>query len=76
MDDWPLLIVPGLTPMTGGVTPPPTATVTETAFETTVEGLLSVTWSSKFQTPVVERAPVDTEGVEEVVQVNEEPRLL
>jgi hypothetical protein len=50
-------------------------TVTETAFEVTVTRLLSVTLSSKYQVPVVDKAPVNVELGE--VQYSEElPKLL
>jgi hypothetical protein len=68
--------VEGEAEITGGVRAG--LTVTATALEVTITGVpaLSVTWSSKFQVPVVERTPVDTEGVDEVVQLKELPRLL
>ena len=37
---------------------------------------LSVTFSSKYHVPVWDKVPVDVLGVEEVVQLNELPRLL
>ena len=51
-------------------------TFTVTAFEVTVLEALSVTWSSKLQDPVVDRAPVDVDGVSPTLQENELPRLL
>ena len=36
---------------------------------------LSVTWSSKDHVPMLERTPVEVEGVEDVVQLKELPRL-
>ena len=52
-------------------------TVTVTAFDTCVAGVpeLSVTWSSKDQTPEL-RAPVDTVGLASQLQLKELPRLL
>jgi hypothetical protein len=49
-------------------------TITVTGFEITVFGVLSVTLSSKYQVPVVDKAPVDVELGE--VQSEELPRLL
>jgi hypothetical protein len=49
-------------------------TVTATGVEVTVSDALSVTWSSKDQTPVVAREPVDTVGLDEVVHENELPK--
>jgi hypothetical protein len=49
-------------------------TKTDSAFEVTTAPALSVTWSSKDQEPVAKRSPVETEGVDEVVQLNRLPR--
>jgi hypothetical protein len=53
------------------------ATWTVTALDVTVEPALSVTCSSKCHVPPVERAPVEVDGVPEVVHptVKELPRL-
>jgi len=51
-------------------------TPTYTGEEVTADDALSVTCSSKFQVPEVDRVPVDSVGNEEVVQANELPRLL
>lgn len=53
-------------------------TVTVTALEVTVELALSVTCSSKYHVPPVDKVPVEVVGSPEVVQpvVNELPRLL
>jgi hypothetical protein len=48
-------------------------TVTVTAPEATDSDELSLTWSSKLQTPRVDKAPVETEGIEEVSQLKEPP---
>jgi hypothetical protein len=51
-------------------------TVTETAFEVTVLGTLSVTLSSKLQDPVVDKTPVDLDGVSPALHENEASRIL
>ena len=45
-------------------------------FDEAVTPALSVTWSSKDQVPTVERRPVDSESADEVVQLEETPRLV
>ena len=53
-------------------------TVTVTAFEETTEGIpeLSITWSLKCHVPVVDKAPVEILGSEQVVQLKELPNVL
>jgi hypothetical protein len=53
-------------------------TLTVAALEVTVTGVpeLSVTWSSNDQAPVVDKAPVDVDGVSPALQENEVPRSL
>jgi hypothetical protein len=68
---WPMSMVDGLAATVGAVRIG--LTVTVTGAEATVSDAPSVTWSSKDQVPVVERAPVETEGCEPAVQVKELP---
>ena len=72
---WPLFMEVGLAEMVGANMKG--STVTVTAFDTCVSGVpaLSVTWSSKDQTPEL-RAPVDTVGLASQLQLKELPRLL
>jgi hypothetical protein len=65
--DWPLPIVVGETEIVGGVGTGLTVTVTSP--EATDSDALSLTWSSKLQTPRVDRTPVETVGREEVSQL-------
>jgi hypothetical protein len=51
-------------------------TVTVTGVDVTDSDALSVTSSSKLQTPTVERVPVEVVGREEVLQLKELPRKL
>jgi hypothetical protein len=48
-------------------------TVTVTSADATDADVLSVTWSSKDQTPIIDRVPVEIEGMDEAVQLKEPP---
>jgi hypothetical protein len=72
--DAPLPISVGVTEIAGATRAG--LTVTVTGAEGTVARALSVTSSSKLQTPGVDRVPVEVVGREEVLQLKELPREL
>lgn len=74
VDDWPESMVDGDAEGVFTVSAP--LTVTLTGLEAMVVGVLSVTWSSNDQVPVVDRVPVEVVGLSPGVHVNALPRLL